>query len=672
MFKSLKACSVTALLITCVLVSGYSRAQSAVFSQVHTVAASNVAVPVEEPVTITTAGTYQVTLTDFGAQLPTPAPLKSVKLAITSGGTLVGTPMTAAGSMQFSATAADYVIHVIGLPDSTKAGSGPIGITVTNTADNSQVAAFSASLALPNVGIPNNDGVLEDTFTVPASGTYQITLTDFQFPQSLGTLTLAITKQAGALITSLPANGNPPPAGTNPVPLQSNTTYSIFVIGQSGTAVNAGLYGVNISPVGGGAAVYSRTVPVGAVTALGSPTLVAGSYTLAFKDLAFPNPLSPAGAVVALNGQSAAQLTATGQQTFTATATTYQVFALGLPLAPASTGSYSVSLTPQNGSPILSVARAVSASGSAVTAYNYDAVVTAAGSYALDLADFGLSAPFTSLSAAAFQNGFMLGSSPLNAAGTLNVNAAAGPVSLLVFAQPGSGGSLFGIDLTASGSSPLFATTQGAGQLFGSGSFTVTKAGSYTVSVSDVGFPTALASLGVAVTQGANSLGSVFTSGSFNFNGSPGTTYFVSVLAQPGANSADHAGTYSVIVTPTPVAPTVTLTSSASSVTSGGTVALTWSSTGATSCAGSSAPSGIWSTSQLSGNAQATSAITTSTTFTLKCTGEGGSTTQTVSVAVSAPPSGGGHGGGAIGFDVVALLGGLTLVRVMMQRRQPL
>src|SRR5581483_11893011 len=164
MFKSLKACSVTALLITCVLVSGYSRAQSAVFSQVHTVAASNVAVPVEEPVTITTAGTYQVTLTDFGAQLPTPAPLKSVKLAITSGGTLVGTPMTAAGSMQFSATAADYVIHVIGLPDSTKAGSGPIGITVTNTADNSQVAAFSASLALPNVGIPNNDGVLEDTF----------------------------------------------------------------------------------------------------------------------------------------------------------------------------------------------------------------------------------------------------------------------------------------------------------------------------------------------------------------------------------------------------------------------------------------------------------------------------------------------------------------------------
>ena len=669
MFKSLKSCAVGAVSLAFVLGSANTRAQATVFSQVHTVAATDVAAPIEHSISITTAGTYQVTLVDLGAKVPppaTPTPLISVKLAVTSGATIVGTPLTAAGSAQFSATAGTYIIHVTGLPDATKPGSGPIGIEVTNTADNSQVAAFSDTLALPSSGIPDNQGVLNDTFTVPATDSYQVTLTDLQFPQSLGTLTLAIAQQGGTLLTQLPG-------GTNPITLQAGTTYSIFAVGQSGTGANAGLYGVSVSSASGGAPVYSQTIPVGGVTLLGSPALTAGSYTLAFKDLNFPNQLSPSGAVATLDGQSVAQVTATGQQTFTATAATYQVFALGLPLAPAATGSYSVTLTPQSGSATLSVARAVSATGSAVNAYSYDTTVTTAGTYAFDLADFGLSTQFTSLGAAAFQNGFLLGSSSLTSAGTLSVSPAAGPVSLLVFAQPGTGGSLFGIDLTAAGSSSaLFATTQGVGQLFGGGSFTVPSSGSYTVTVSDVGFPTALGSLGVAVTEGANSLGSAFTGGTFNFTGAPGTTYFVSVLAQAGTTTADHAGTYAVTVVPTPAAPVVTLSSSATSVTSGGTVTLTWSSQNATSCAGSSTPSGVWSTNQLNGSAQQTAAITTSTTFTLTCTGAGGSATQTASVSVATSSSGGGgHGGGALSLDLVALLAVLTLARPLLERRRP-
>jgi hypothetical protein len=240
-----------------------------------------------------------------------------------------------------------------------------------------------------------------------------------------------------------------------------------------------------------------------------------------------------------------------------------------------------------------------------------------------------------------------------------------------VVAQPGSEGSLFGVDLTASGSSsPLFATTQGVGQLFGEGSFTVPSSGSYTVTVSDVGFPTKLAKLGAAVTQGANNLGSAFTGGTFTFTGTAGTTYIVSALAQPGTTTTDHAGTYSVTVTPTPAAPVVTLSSSASSVTSGGTVALTWTSQNATVCTGSSTPSGVWTTSQLTGNAQQTGAITTSTTFTLTCTGAGGSATQTASVTVASSLGGGGHGGGAIGLDLVALLSALAMGRLVTQHRR--
>jgi hypothetical protein len=669
MFKSFTSRSVAAALIACALFSGNSRAQTPIFTQVHTVAATDVAVPVEQSVTIPADGTYQVTLIDLGAQNSTPAPLLSAKLAITSGsGTLVGTPITAPGSAQFTMAAGTYMVHVTGLPDPTKYGSGAFGVQITNTANNSQVPAFQGYLTLPPSGIPNNRGVLNDTFTVPTTGSYQISLTDFQFPQSLGALTLAISAQSsqgGAVITMLPG-------GANPVTLQTGTTYYITAGGQAGTAVNAGLYGVNVSPVGGGAPVYSQAVPVGGVTLLASPTLAPGSYTLQFKDLNFPNQLSSnVGAVVAFNGQAAAQVTGPTSQTFTAVAGTYPVFSLGLPLAPAATGAYSVTLTPQSGAPVLSVARAVSAAGSALTAYNYDTTVTTAGSYSLDLADFGLSASFTSLSAAAFQNGFELGSSSLTSAGTLNVTPAAGPVSVLVVAQPGSEGSLFGVDLTASGSSsPLFATTQGVGQLFGEGSFTVPSSGSYTVTVSDVGFPTKLAKLGAAVTQGANNLGSAFTGGTFTFTGTAGTTYIVSALAQPGTTTTDHAGTYSVTVTPTPAAPVVTLSSSASSVTSGGTVALTWTSQNATVCTGSSTPSGVWTTSQLTGNAQQTGAITTSTTFTLTCTGAGGSATQTASVTVASSLGGGGHGGGAIGLDLVALLSALVMGRLVTQHRR--
>ncbi|MGH8209673.1 MAG: beta strand repeat-containing protein [Steroidobacteraceae bacterium] len=669
------------LAAACLLVCGNCLAQTStpLLDEVHTVAASTTGVPVEETFNITATGIYQVTLTDLGAQLSPAAPLASVKLAITGGSTLVNltaasgstvtgnTQLTAAGSATFTAQPGTYVIHVVGAPSkksdgSVVAGSGAIGMAITNTGDGSQVAAFSDILALPSGGTLTNVGALNDSFTVATAGNYQVTLTDMQLPTQLTTLTLAIVVQGGSLVTD-PAFATAPgtPVATTTVALQSGVTYRIFAGGQAGGTVNAGLYGVNVSPAGGGAPVYSQSVPVGVVALVGTPALTAGSYTLSFTDLAYPNPLSPTGVAATLNGQAVAQLTAGGNRTFAATSSTYQVFALGLPQAPAATGSYSVTLTPQNGPAALSVARAVSASGSSVSAYSFDTPVVTAGTYALDLADLGLPAQFISLSAAAFQNGHILGSA-LSSTGSMTTTPAAGPVSLLVFAQPGTGGSLFGIDLTASGStSPLFATTQGVGQLFGGSTITVTSAGSYTVTVGDVGFPTALASLAVAVTQGANNLGEIFTGGTFSFTASPGT-YFVNLIAQPGTTTSDHAGTYSVSVAPTPPAPVVVLQSSAASVTSGGTVTLTWSSQNATACSGSSTPSGVWNTSQLTGNAQPTGSITTSTTFTLKCTGAGGSTTQTASVSISSPASKG--GGGAVSLDIVAVLSALTLARL--------
>jgi len=83
---------------------------------------------------------------------------------------------------------------------------------------------------------------------------------------------------------------------------------------------------------------------------------------------------------------------------------------------------------------------------------------------------------------------------------------------------------------------------------------------------------------------------------------------------------------------PAPVAaqPTVTLNASPSSIQSGGTVTLTWSSTNATDLdlqpgIGKVAPQGKTSTT-----------VTDSTTYTITATGPGGSTTATASVSVAA------------------------------------
>jgi type 1 glutamine amidotransferase len=88
----------------------------------------------------------------------------------------------------------------------------------------------------------------------------------------------------------------------------------------------------------------------------------------------------------------------------------------------------------------------------------------------------------------------------------------------------------------------------------------------------------------------------------------------------------------SVTVTVTAVPPpTVTFTASPTSVASGGTSTLTWSSTNATSCTAS----GAWSGAQALTGSQSTGPLTSSSTYTLSCTGAGGTTNQSVTVTIT-------------------------------------
>jgi hypothetical protein len=85
-----------------------------------------------------------------------------------------------------------------------------------------------------------------------------------------------------------------------------------------------------------------------------------------------------------------------------------------------------------------------------------------------------------------------------------------------------------------------------------------------------------------------------------------------------------------------PAGPTVSLTANPTTVSSGGSSNLTWSSTDTTGCNGS----GGWSGSKAtSGGPQSTGALNSTTDFTLTCTGSGGSASQTVTVTVTSNPS---------------------------------
>jgi hypothetical protein len=122
---------------------------------------------------------------------------------------------------------------------------------------------------------------------------------------------------------------------------------------------------------------------------------------------------------------------------------------------------------------------------------------------------------------------------------------------------------------------------------------------------------------GTKATSGSETRGSLTASSTF-------------ILTCTGAGgSAGQSVT--VTVDPAPL-PTVTLTANPTSVAMNGSSMLTWSSSNATSCSAS----GAWSGSKALTGSQSVGPLTQDSTFTLSCTGAGGTTSRPVTVAVVA------------------------------------
>ena len=119
------------------------------------------------------------------------------------------------------------------------------------------------------------------------------------------------------------------------------------------------------------------------------------------------------------------------------------------------------------------------------------------------------------------------------------------------------------------------------------------------------------------------------TSGSQSTGALTSDATFTLTCTGEGGSASD-----SVTVTVQAVPPELTLTAADGSVASGSATTLTWGAQNADSCEAS----GSWTGSRATSGSVSTGALTSDATFTLTCTGEGGSVSDSVTVTVQAVP----------------------------------
>ncbi len=626
------------------LLSGLTTASAtALLDTVELVADAAVAadpIPPAQTFTISQAGSYTVTLTD----LQLPSALASLSLAIANSSNTFLT-LAAAGQMTVTLPAGTYTAQVLALAAPGAIG-GAFGVQLAPAAGGAAVWQYSDTIGAANPAPSTGQSVLSTKFTVTAAGSYQLSVSDLSFPVPLSSLQLIVLNDCGTTPGCITAPVSPTPStGTaiaEPLTLAAGT-YDLFVIAAADTTALQGLYSIQITGGSPTAAIYATTVAVGELPpAVPIAVAAPASVSLQLADLASPAPLASIRALVTQSATVLQQLAGAGTVSFAASTGTVQLYVLAQPGGSTGQGSFEAYAT-AGAETLADVAQPVLASGA--LGYAFTAPVTTAGSYQAGIYDFQLPQAFSSLNAVVAQGGVVLATTQSSSNA---FTAAAGSLNFLVFPTQGSAtdNGLFGAQLVAAGpnGATAFATTQGVGALFVAQTVTVTTAGSYDLTLTDLGFPAKFSSFAVIATRGYTTAGQIFGSQTLSFAATPGT-YVLNVLARVGSG-VDY-GLFGLDVSP---APAVTLMAGASSVTTGAQTTLTWSSSNTTACTASAVPSVAgWSGNlATTSGTQATGALSADTTFSITCAGTSG-TTATASADVAVTPakkSGGGGGGG--------------------------
>jgi hypothetical protein len=644
----------------------------ALFHEAATV--STGAAPVEQTFTPTLAqaGLVDVTVTD----LQFPVALGALRVAVTQDATVIKTASADGGvpasiKVTFTASAGvTYTIRVVGRPDATTgSGTAVVAVMQSGTPAN-QYASFPAAFQAPGPGGTPAPINVQTHVSLPTAGSYTATLTDLALPGPVPNLSAAVFPLgAGAPIATMDGSGTP-------VTFQVTAagSYPLVILGTPGAA--GGLYSLRIQGGPTNALVYppagaSAVTAVGPIAAPVPITVAAGAVTLAAVDLALPASLTtlgaaltdPAGALVAR--QCAPQCGVLDPPSATVPAESLQLWAVAS--AGAGGGSYLTSVS-QGGATVYSHAESVppAAATSGSSAFVFPFNVTTAGSYDVVVTDLLAPSALGGLQFAVFQGASLVSGGASMSAGKVTVTLSAKPAEVHVVATLASpaGAGLFGVQASTSGVAltPVLSQAQAVGTFTASRKVSVgsSTAGAYAFTLTDGQWPKAFQTLDLFITQGASIVGKIYGGGTIPLTLAAGD-YQVTYSAVPDA--VEVAGLYAIDVSAVPAA-TASLAVDATSIASGQSVKLSWTSTNATGCTASDG----WSGSQPTSSTGVTEGPLTATTkFTLVCNGPGGaSPAATVTVNVS-PPSGGSGGGGA--FDPAAVLGLALLLAARGYRR---
>jgi hypothetical protein len=231
-----------------------------------------------------------------------------------------------------------------------------------------------------------------------------------------------------------------------------------------------------------------------------------------------------------------------------------------------------------------------------------------------------------------------------------------------------SAGGLMDLSVSDSTGNLVFDQPQGVNAAFKSTKISIPTPGPYQFTLADLAWPASFSQSGGQLvgilSHGGTIVGEIFGGGSLT--SIPVTTagnYYLSIIVTP--TGSDQAGTYALNVSHAPAAPTVNMTADAGSVVSGGTAHLIWTTTNADTCVASGGGwTGSFSGSQAASDTATSPAISADTTFTLTCSGPGGSGSGSTTVSLKSASVGGrSGGGGAFDLESMLLLGALALGR---------
>ncbi|MDP8986467.1 MAG: hypothetical protein M3N97_15790 [Pseudomonadota bacterium] len=289
-----------------------------------------------------TAQQLNMTLSDYDY----PTALASVGAAVTQGSSVIG-KLTAPGSLSgISAAASDLEVWQFAL-----AGAQP--------------GVYSFGLSSASAGLYSTTQVVQTTsstsqsfafaITLPAAGSYTLTVNDFQFPTSLQSLSATVA-QNGALLQQSSSGVFTAAAGV-----------AIVVVDAVAPSSGSAIFGVSVQSSDGSQTVLDQTQAVGGDFQSQTVTVsTAGGYNVALADLGFPAAFSDLAVVVSRGATVVGKIFNAGTFKFTGSVGAYQLTTVATPSSQ-NYGLYSVDIAAAAPTVTFSAGSSSVTAGNAVT-----------------------------------------------------------------------------------------------------------------------------------------------------------------------------------------------------------------------------------------------------------------------------------------------------------------